>query len=229
MVMFFRRWVEHDSLLFSIRYLCYRQQVSLKAVKCVLVRKFNFFQTLPMSLSQPKPPCFFKHCKINFCRAKIASTFKVQFLTAPVIKNGTNCRARLFTKLWSDELFLLCIFRSILYHSESHKFCFFRVFLTLKIIFSVRDLLCRCRQGHKYAILISAQRRSSPSSPIRQTDRHNVEEYKIIIIKKIKTCCVFRTSRITYYVHIRKSPPNITQPACSEQLLEKLRLSYLKY
>ena len=38
----------HDSLLFSIRCLYYRQQVSLKAVKCVLVRKFDFFQTLPI-------------------------------------------------------------------------------------------------------------------------------------------------------------------------------------
>ena len=51
MVMLCRLWVEHDLLLFSIRCLYYRQQVSLKAVKCVLVRKFDFFQTLPMSLS----------------------------------------------------------------------------------------------------------------------------------------------------------------------------------
>ena len=123
-----------------------------------------------MSLSQSKvikTTLFFKCCEINFCQAKIASAFKVQFLTVLVIKNGTNCRARLFTKLWYDKFFLLCIFRSILYHIKSHKFCFFRIFLTLKIIFSVRDLLCRCCQGHEYAILISAQRRSSPSSPIR--------------------------------------------------------------
>ena len=39
----------------------------------------------------------------------------------------------------------------------------------------------------------------------------------------------FRTSRLTYYVHIWKSPPNIAQPACSEQLSEKLRINYLKY
>ena len=86
----------HDSLLFSIRCLYYRQQVFLKAIKCVLVRKFDFFQTLPMSLSESKVIKTTLQNKI--LPSEIASTFKVQFLTVSVIKNGKKLPSSSFDK-----------------------------------------------------------------------------------------------------------------------------------
>ena len=116
-----------------------------------------------------KRPHFFEIFQKDFFRGKIASVLKGPFLTALIIKKGTNFRARLLTKLlFEQKLFCFALLDRSLVRTNHIGFSFLTVFPT-ENYFSVWHLLWNKLYYHTVTIFPIAQVPNIYRTTLRKT------------------------------------------------------------